>query len=156
MCLGLGSLPFKNVLGTHPALSIWSLFRGQCLNVTIEDDADNRALIFYQDKQLRFEDDDEYGWIECPQHLHYTSSYKEFVWAVFSAGRGEYKVAASLLQERAWSFPISKLWLVLYLYYSSSILISLRNWLKTTTGDPRTHWLCLEWLEWLGILRFIV
>ena len=95
--------------------------------MTIEDDADNRALIFYQDKQLRFEDDDEYGWIECPQHLHYTSSYKEFVWAVFSAGRGEYKVAASLLQERAWSFPISKLRLVLYLYYSSTILISSRN-----------------------------
>ena len=94
--------------------------------MTIEDDADNRALIFYQDKQLRFEDDDEYGWIECPQHIHYTSSYKEFVW-VFFAGTGVYAKAASLLQERAWSFPISKLRLVLYFYYSSSILISLRN-----------------------------
>ena len=81
--------------------------------MTEEDGADNRALVYYEDKTLAFENDDEYGWIECPQHIHYISNYNEYVW-VFFAGTGEYEKTTSLLQERALSFPIFKLSLLVF------------------------------------------
>ena len=101
--------------------------------MTEEDGADDRALIYYQDKTLAFENNDQYGWIECPQHIHYTSNYKEYVWVFFAATDtsdqgidppGEYKKTESLLQERTWSFPIHvfKLRLVMFctIYYQFS------------------------------------
>ena len=86
--------------------------------MTEEDGADNRALLYYEDKTLLFEDDDEYGWIECPQHIHYVSSYQEYVWVAFHATDvsdqgidppGEYKKTTSVLQGRTQSFPISRI-----------------------------------------------
>ena len=86
--------------------------------MTEEDGVDNRALVYYEDKTLRFEDDDEYGWIECPQHIHYTSDYKEYVWVFFAATDlsdqvvdppGEYKKTTSVLQGRTKSFLTSNI-----------------------------------------------
>ena len=83
--------------------------------MTEEIGADNRALIYYKDKTLNIEDDDKYGWFECPQHIHYTRSYKEYIWVFFDGtGTGEYEPSYALLQERAWSFPIFKLRLVMF------------------------------------------